>query len=156
MENSSKEEALKAIEHFILSHEKKMAKKDNLAKDLLVNHGYTENKLSLTQLHIMALINEYPNASNNTFLSKELSISKPAITKAINSLIEEGMVLSKKKENDQKAVYYTLTNSGQQLAAVHDRMHQIAEDRYIQLLDQFSDDELELIIKFLEAWSNQL
>ncbi|WP_245833037.1 hypothetical protein [Oceanobacillus timonensis] len=45
----------------------------------------------------MALINEYPNASNNTLLSKELSISKPAITKAINSLIEEGMVLAKKR-----------------------------------------------------------
>ncbi|MBY7142759.1 MarR family transcriptional regulator [Virgibacillus sp. NKC19-3] len=156
MENSSKEKALKAIEHFILSREKKMAKRDNLAKDLLVDHGYTENKWSLTQLHIMALINEHPNASNNSFLSKELGVSKPAITKAINSLIEGGMVLAKKKENDQKAVYYMLTNSGQQLAVVHDRMHQIAEDRYNQLLDQFSDDELELIIKFLEAWSNQL
>ncbi|WP_245833039.1 hypothetical protein [Oceanobacillus timonensis] len=42
MENSSKEKALKAIEHFILYREKKMAKRDNLTKDLLVDHGYTK------------------------------------------------------------------------------------------------------------------
>ena len=156
MNNSSKEKVLTAIEQFIIQREKKMQNRDDIAKNLLIKQGFTENKWSLTQLHIIALINENPNKANNAFLANELGISKPAITKAVRSLIKEELILPKQKENNQKSIYYTLTSSGKQLSVIHDQVHQVAQDRYKQLLEQFTDDESEIIVKFLNTWSEHL
>src|SRR5699024_4282705 len=119
MNNSSKEKVLTAIEQFIIQREKKMQNRDDIAKNLLIKQGFTENKWSLTQLHIIALINENPNKANNAFLANELGISKPAITKAVRSLIKEELILPKQKENNQKSIYDTLTNTHKQLSVIH-------------------------------------
>lgn len=156
MNHLSKEEVLKAIERFILHREKKMQKRNDIADKLLIEQGFTENKWSLTQLHMIALINENPTEANNTFLAEHLGISKPAITKAVSSLIKDEVVMPKQKENNQKSVYYTLTNSGKQLSILHNQVHQVAKNRYNQLLDQFTDDESKIIVTFLNAWSEQL
>jgi len=146
-----KQKALQAIEHFILQHERKMK---NHHVPTQFTHG---NKTwTITQLHIASLIKEKPSQSNNTFLAQQLKLSKPAVTKAINTLIEKDMVIAQKKKDNQKSIFYTLTDTGQQLAELHDRMHEIAIERYNQLLDSFSEDDLEVIAKFLNTWSNQL
>src|SRR5699024_1945022 len=155
MGNHPKEKALKAIEYFIMSREKSNGKRKEAAKKILDDRGITTNKWTLTQLHIIALLNKYPNQTNNTFLATEWGISKPAVSKAIKTLIAEKMIIERKRENEQKAIYYTLTPSGRELSIVHDEMHQIAEARYNQLLNQFSDQELEVIVRFLELLSNE-
>lgn len=156
MGSLSKENTLKAIENFILQREKKTKQQNDIAESLLIRHGFSEDKWSLTQLHIVALINEKPSKANNTFLANQLGISKPAVTKAINALTEKDMITAQKKESNQKTIFYSLTNSGEKLALIHEQMHQKASERYDQLLNQFSDDELQLITKFLNAWSRQL
>ncbi|WP_029268439.1 MarR family transcriptional regulator [Virgibacillus alimentarius] len=156
MESLPKERTLKAIENFILQREKNEKQQNDVAESLLIHHGFSEGKLSLTQLHIVALINEQPSESNNTFLANQLGISKPAVTKAINALMEKGIVTSQKKESNQKAVFYSLTNTGKDLVLIHEQMHQKAREKYEQLLNQFTDDELQLITKFLNKWSEQL
>lgn len=154
--DKSKEKTLKAIEHFILQREKKTKQQNEIAESLLISHGFTENRWSLTQLHVVALINENPNEVNNTFLANQLNISKPAVTKAINVLTKEEMITNQMKAGNQKAIYYSLTNAGEKLALIHEQMHQMAKERYDQLLSQFSDEELQLITTFLNAWSSQL
>lgn len=154
--SSSKEKTLKAIENFILQREKKTKQQNDVAESLLISHGFSKDRWSLTQLHIVALINDNPNGANNTFLASRLGISKPAVTKAINALTKEKMITTQKKESDQKSIYYRLTNSGKKLALIHEQMHEIAQERYDQLLSQFSDEELQVITTFLNAWSSQL
>lgn len=156
MGSLSKEKTLKAIENFILQREKNSKQQNDVAEGLLISHGFSGDKWSLTQLHIVALINEKPSEANNTFLAKKLGISKPAVTKAINALTKENMITAQKKESNQKTIYYSLTNSGKKLALIHEQMHQKAKGRYEQLLNQFSNEELQLITKFLNAWSRQL
>ena len=156
LRNSSKEKTLKAIENFIIQREKKDKQQNDVAESLLISHGITESRWSLTQLHIVALINEAPNEANNTFLANQLDISKPAVTKAINVLVKEEMITAQRKESNQKTIYYKLTNAGEKLALVHEQMHQIAKEQYDQLLSQFNDEELQLITTFLNAWSEHL
>lgn len=156
MRSVTKEQTLKAIENFIIQREKKTKQQNDDAESLLISHGFSENRWSLTQLHIVALIKENPNEANNTFLANQLGISKPAVTKAMNALSKENMVTAQKNENNQKTIYYKLTNSGEKLSLIHEQMHRKAEERYDQLLHQFSDEELQLIRKFLNAWSSQL
>jgi len=152
----SKENTMRAIENFILQREKTTKQQNDIAESLLTRQGFSEDKWSLTQLHIVALIKENPSESNNTFLADQLGISKPAVTKAINALTEKNMITAQKFKSNQKSIFYSLTNSGEKLALIHEQMHQKAKDRYDQMLNQFSDEELQIIAKFLNAWSRQL
>lgn len=136
MSLSQRQNTLKAIELFVLQREKKMKERFNLTSLL-------EGDWNLTQLHIVSLIKDNPSSTNNAFLANQLSLSKPAITKAMDALIEKGMVL---------AGYYSLTDSGQRLAQIHEEHHQKIIDRYDELLSEFKESELEVITRFLNAW----
>lgn len=149
VEVTQKEEVLKAIELFILQRDKR-------SKDRASWTISQEGSWTLTQLHIVSLIRRYPSVSNNAFLSKELGLSKPAITKAVGLLLKKGMIDSAKKEDDQKAVYYSLTEAGERLAHIHDELHLKAQERYSQLLSSFSGDELGVILRFISEWTKQM
>jgi hypothetical protein len=64
MESQKRQEAFKAIEHFMLQREKKAK-----ARDVISNLTNREEGWNITQLHIVSLINEFPSDSNNSFLS---------------------------------------------------------------------------------------
>lgn len=153
MENIQKEKVLKEIEHFITQRDNKIQKRTSLPA---LFNGESKEEWTLTQLHIVALINDHPSEANNTFLSKQLNVSKPAITKAINYLIKKGAITSTKREDNQKSIYYVLTGAGQKLALAHEQVHQKVVDRYNQLLDQFTEAELEVVIRFLSEWTKQM
>ncbi|WMT40807.1 MarR family transcriptional regulator [Paenibacillus sp. D2_2] len=151
MDLKQKQLALKVIEEFIVQREEKMNKRKSIT-----TAEYPISELTLTQLHIIALIKEHSSEANNTFLSIQLSISKPAVTKAVNQLMKKGLILSEKKEGNQKSVYYYLTQSGEQLASVHREIHRKVIERYEELLNKFTEDELSVIIRFMSEWTNQI
>ncbi|WP_010268368.1 MarR family transcriptional regulator [Paenibacillus senegalensis] len=108
---------------------------------------------SVTQLHILSLIKRLPFKMNNTSLAAELNLSKAAITKAVNTLIQHNLVVTAKKADNLKEIYYEVTDQGKQLAAEHDKMHNQAEKKYHELFSHFHDDEIDVIIRFLKRWS---
>jgi len=110
-------------------------------------------KWTITQLHILSLVNENPNGWNNTLLSTELNVSKPAVTKAVNALIENDLLISTKKAENNKEVYYDITHQGKELAVEHEKLHKIIERKYYDLFRAFSEEELDVVIRFLDAWS---
>ncbi|MEI3611476.1 MarR family transcriptional regulator [Pseudogracilibacillus sp. SO30301A] len=105
---------------------------------------------TLTQLHIVATIKEKGKA-NNTMLSESLNVSKPAITKAVRKLLEHNVLVKTQQEDNKKEVYYLLTKSGEMLALIHDQLHEQAKKRYLRIFDEFNTTELETIIRFLYA-----
>lgn len=70
--------------------------------------------------------------------------------------MKRSMIESHKKPNNNKELYYTLTAEGKKLAEVHDRMHEIAKRRYIELFEKFSESELKTVIRFLGEWSKHM
>ncbi|MGE6367460.1 MarR family transcriptional regulator [Bacillus paramycoides] len=149
---SKKQQVLDAIQNFILQREKSLKTRPILNN---ATEGKEIGEWTLTQLHIVALINEHPSQLNNTFLAEKLNLSKPAVTKAIKILIEKEIVVGKRKEGDKKSVYYTLTTDGRRLALIHEGLHQRAKERYDHLLNKFDEPELDTIIKFLNEWTNE-
>ncbi|WP_312110777.1 MarR family transcriptional regulator [Brevibacillus reuszeri] len=146
MSLSQKEKALQAIRQFILQRDKKTKERTTLLSSL-------ENEWTMTQLHIVSLIQEHSSSANNAFLACQLRLSKPAITKAVNGLLEKGIVVSGKKEDDQKCVYYSLTEAGQRLAFMYDEHHQKVIQRYEEMLNSFQNNELEVITRFMNTWT---
>ena len=144
---SKKEEALESLQHLITEREaaQKRRRVDKSGKEEAFVLDWT-----LTQLHIVATIKEKGKA-NNTSLSENLKLSKPAITKAVKKLLQQNILMKIQQEDNKKEVYYLLTESGEKLALVHNQLHEQARIRYLSILDNFNIVELETIIKFLNA-----
>lgn len=144
---NKKEEALEALQNLITEREAAQKRRR-------VNKSEQEDALvlgwTLTQLHIVAIIKE-KGMANNTSLSESLRLSKPAITKAVRKLLQHNILVKTQQEDNKKEVYYLLTESGEELALIHDRLHEQARNRYLRILDNFNTVELETIIKFLKA-----
>lgn len=157
VENKTYEQAFQAVQDFILKREKRAQHEQQaFAKEAFQEDDSIRKHWTLTQLHIISLISENEADVNNAFLAAKLQISKAAVTKAVNVLTKHGMIESHKKPNNNKELYYRLTDEGKKLADIHDRMHEIAKQRYIELFERFSESELETVIRFLNEWSKHI
>lgn len=147
-----KEEVLEALQQFI-------AERDAAQKKRRTNITDQEEALvadwTLTQLHIVATIKAKGRA-NNTSLSETLKLSKPSITKAVKKLLQHNILVETQHEENRKEVYYVLTEAGEKLAEIHERLHEQARNHYLQILDQFHSAELETITKFLHVITEEI
>ena len=66
------------------------------------------------------------------------------------------MVDYRHRQGDKKSVYYSLTEEGTQLAALHDELHEQAVSSYLEFLHEFNEDELQVIERFLKAWKEKI
>ncbi|MED2941692.1 MarR family transcriptional regulator [Bacillus swezeyi] len=157
VENSAYEQAFQAVQDFIIRREKRAQHEQQaLAKEAFKADDPMRKHWTLTQLHIVSIINESEAHVNNASLAAQLHVSKAAITKAVNVLMKHQMIESHKKPHNNKELYYTLTEEGKKLAVVHDRMHEIAKQRYIELFERFSESELQTVTRFLNEWSKYI
>lgn len=150
MISNKRKEAIEAVQHFIMNREKSLRGR-NTSIESAVGSDSAKN-WSMTQLHILSLVKHHPCQLNNTSLATELNLSKSAITKAINTLIQHDLVVTAKKTDNLKEIYYEATDQGKQLAAEHDKLHQHAEEKYYELFSHFNDNEIDVIIRFLNTW----
>ncbi len=99
-----KREVILKLQQFIIEREnadkRRQYKKENEELDL-----------SLTQFHIIELIDNNDKV-NNKFLSEMLNVSKPAITKSIKKLLAKGLVVESHNEFNKREVNYSLTQEG--------------------------------------------
>ncbi|CEE01513.1 MULTISPECIES: MarR family transcriptional regulator [Bacillales] len=147
---STKKKVLKALQEFITTRESIRRTESSNNKNVLFGVSWT-----LTQFHIVALLKEN-ELMNNTTLAKELNISKPAVTKATKKLLEKGIIKEKQNEGNKKEIFYVLTEKGETMAAIHEKLHKEAEEQYLSLLDNFNKEQLETIILFLNTLTNHL
>lgn len=149
MENT-KRKVLEALQDLITTRESIRKAESSSKKNVMFGISWT-----LTQFHIVALLKE-KELMNNTNLAKELHISKPAVTKAIKKLLEHSIIMEKQMEGNKKEIFYILTEKGEKMAAIHEKLHKTAEDQYLSLLDSFNKEQLETIIMFLNALTSHL
>ncbi|KIO57856.1 MULTISPECIES: MarR family transcriptional regulator [Bacillus] len=149
MNNSIHDELFQAIQQFALKRDKRVWQKVQIPSsqhlDLL------KKDWTLTQLHIVSCLHTSKNV-NNSFLASRLHISKAAVSKAIQALLKHNIITVTKKPGNKKEIFYTLTESGKELAGLHERLHQKAKEQYKQLFNEFSIDELKTVTAFINLW----
>lgn len=107
-----------------------------------------------TQEHILMLLSQ--ERLTNSDLSKRLNISQAAVTKAIKYLLSQGMLASVKNKDDARITYFELTDIAKPIAQEHTCHHNATLEVYKQLFDQFSDDDQEVIARFLKVFYDEL
>ncbi|NRF42564.1 MarR family transcriptional regulator [Bacillus subtilis] len=149
MNNSIHDELFQAIQQFALKRDKRVWQKVQIPSSQHLDH--LKKDWTLTQLHIISCLHTSKNV-NNSFLASRLHISKAAVSKAIQALLKHNIITVTKKPGNKKEIFYTLTESGKELAGLHERLHQKAKEQYKQLFNEFSIDELKTVTAFINLW----
>ena len=88
--------------------------------EILVGSCTSNVALTNTQEHILMLAEEM---LTNSDLAKKLNVSQAAVTKAVKSLINQGMLETFKDKKDARVTFYRLTELAQPIADEHDHHH---------------------------------
>lgn len=107
-----------------------------------------------TQEHILMLLSQ--ERLTNSDLAKRLNISQAAVTKAIKYLVSQGMLASVKNKEDARVTYFELTDIAKPVAKEHTHHHYATLAVYKNLFNQFSEDEQDVIARFLKVFSDEL
>ena len=89
----------------------------------------------------------------NSELAKTLNVSQAAVTKAVKTLVKEGMLEAKKDKDDGRVTYFVLTKEAQPIAKEH---HQETLGVYRSVLDQFDNQERQVIGRFLTELAEKI
>lgn len=117
--------------------------------EILVGSCTSDVRLTNTQEHILMLLSQ--ESLTNSDLAKRLNVSQAAVTKAVKSLVEQKMLQTFKDKKDARVTFYRLTDLARPIAEEHQHHHVHTLDTYQKLAEQFSSDEQEVIVKFLDG-----
>ncbi|MCY7786348.1 MarR family transcriptional regulator [Bacillus inaquosorum] len=153
MDNSIHDELFQAIQQFALKRDKRVWQKVQIPSHSMssAHLEHLKKDWTLTQLHIVSCIHTSQNV-NNSFLASRLHISKAAVSKAVKALLKHNIITVTKKPGNKKEIFYTLTESGRELAALHEQLHEKAKEQYKQLFNEFSIDDLKTVTAFFNLW----
>lgn len=122
--------------------------------ELLIGQCRSQVKLTNTQEHILMLLAE--GRKTNSELAKTLNVSQAAVTKAVKTLVKEGMLEAKKDKDDGRVTYFVLTQEAQPIAQEHEEHHQETLGVYRSVLEQFDSKERQIIGRFLKKLEEKI
>ena len=117
--------------------------------EILVGSCTSDVRLTNTQEHILMLLSQ--ESLTNSDLAKRLNVSQAAVTKAVKALVEQKMLETFKDKKDARVTFYRLTDLARPIAEEHQHHHVNTLDTYQRLAEQFSSDEQEVIVRFLDG-----
>ena len=117
--------------------------------EILVGSCTSDVRLTNTQEHILMLLSQ--ESLTNSDLAKRLNVSQAAVPNAVKALVEQKMLQTFKDKKDARVTFYRLTDLARPIAEEHQHHHVNTLDTYQRLAEQFSSDEQEVIVKFLDG-----
>ncbi|GFH40438.1 MarR family transcriptional regulator [Lactococcus insecticola] len=110
---------------------------------------------SLSEISYIEYIATHQDA-NVTRLANALYMTRGAISKITKKLQQKGIVASYQKPDNKKEIYFTLTDEGRRIDAIHNDLHDkfITSDKAV--FEQFSSEALDTVIAFVTAYNQHL
>ena len=122
--------------------------------EILIGACTSEVALTNTQEHILMLLSK--ESLTNSDLARHLKVSQAAVTKAIKSLVKEGMLETSKDPKDARVIFYQLTDLAQPIAEEHHHHHEHTLLTYEQVSTQFTPNEQKVFQRFMTALVGEL
>lgn len=113
------------------------------------------NDYSYSEIHTIRAIEmlEEPNVTN---ISHELKMTRGAISKIANRMINNGLIEMYMAEGNRQKKFYRLTEKGKALNMAHIQRHQEWEDRDMNFLKIFDEKEIEFIFEFFKKYNEYM
>ncbi|MBM7871079.1 DNA-binding MarR family transcriptional regulator [Clostridium pascui] len=94
--------------------------------------------------------------SNVTKLAESLYMTRGAISKMTKKLIEKDIIESYQKPDNKKEIYFRLTEQGQRIFKVHEKLHKEFQERDKAVFEQVPDEQFDSMLRFVEKYSRHL
>ncbi|MGE4588771.1 MAG: MarR family transcriptional regulator [Acidaminococcaceae bacterium] len=104
--------------------------------------------ISLAEAHCIDKIGSI-DCANVTKIASAMSMSKGAISKITKKLLCKQLIESYQKIENNKEIYFCLTETGKQVYGIHKECHKLAMQKKIDILSKYSDEEMVIILRFL-------
>lgn len=142
---TKQEELLKEIS-LMLEHQDMLTKLTE--SQCLDEYGYSET-------HCIDNIGrlELPNV---TKIAEHMQMTRGAISKMTKKLLAKGLIEKYTLETNKKEIYFKLTERGMILFKEHEKRHKQWEERDMQFLSRYTQDETETIMKFMQEFNEYL
>ena len=94
--------------------------------------------------------------SNVTKLAESFYVTRGAISKIAKKLIKKGAIESYQKPDNKKEIYFRLTEQGQVIYKVHEKLHKEFQERDKAVFEQVTEEQFDSMISFVEKYSDHL
>lgn len=121
---------------------------------IYASHNYgTDQNFTMMEIHTLTYIEDNPGVTV-TELAGTWRKTKSAVSQTVKKLVDEGFVVRKPKENNNKSVMLYVTEKGKQLSYVH-KAYDIADisqtSSYLAL--QCGSEDVEAFYRVLKAYT---
>lgn len=103
--------------------------------------------ISLTDVHCIDCIGETDHL-NVTKISEQMELTRAGISKISKRLLSKGLIESYQEPNNNKEIYFRLTQDGQSIYDVHKKIHNEIRREWSAFFERYSDDEQAAILRF--------
>jgi DNA-binding MarR family transcriptional regulator len=107
------------------------------------------NKLNINDLHILQIIGTATNIRISD-IADHVPLTQGAVSKIINKLSDDALILKKHRPTNKKDTYVELTDNGLKINDIHNHYHQKMDQQLIGFADEFSKDDLKVVDEFLK------
>ncbi|KFM99238.1 MarR family transcriptional regulator [Bacillus clarus] len=111
--------------------------------------------MSLSELHVIECIGKN-GLMNVTAITTEMGMTKGAISKICTKLFQKQFVEKMKMLDNQKEIFFLLTEKGNEVYIAHEELHKQAEEKWLLLLDKYTKEELAFIQRFVKDVSSHM
>lgn len=109
----------------------------------------------VSEIHCIDLIGKIENP-NVTKLSESMNMTRGAISKICKRLLSSKLINKYKKPDNDKEIYFKLTELGEKLFKHHEMKHKQWEERNNKFFKNVDKKEQEVVASFLKKFNNYL
>ena len=105
------------------------------------------DEFSLAEVHCIDWIGmiDHPNV---TKISEIMGLTRGGISRISKRLLGKGLIESYQEPDNNKEIYYRLTESGQSVYSEHKKIHSKVRQEWLSFFERYSDDEQAAILRF--------
>lgn len=104
--------------------------------------------INLAEAHCIDKIGSM-DYSNVTKVAAEMSMTRGAISKITKKLLSKNLIDSYQKPENNKEIYFCLTEQGEKVYTEHKKCHMQARQEKLAILSTYSEVEQAIILRFL-------
>lgn len=104
--------------------------------------------INLAEAHCIDKIGSMDYA-NVTKVAVEMNMTRGAISKISRKLLNKNLIVTYQKPENNKEVYFRLTEQGQKVYIEHKKCHHQARQEKLAILSAYSEQEQSIILRFL-------
>ncbi|MDF2595173.1 MAG: transcriptional regulator [Clostridia bacterium] len=106
------------------------------------------DEINLAEVHCIDCIGmiDHPNV---TKISEKMGLTRAGISKISKRLLSKGLIESYQEPDNNKEIYFQLREGGQSIYAEHKKLHNEVRQEWLSLLEHYSDNEQDTILRFL-------